>query len=130
MVPGTKLPPHVVTTRELDYHSAFKSLFLICVQSEMGGSPCGICRMVLQIIRWGTWLGACSWYNAHWDEVAAVVETFDPEDAVAIVNAQELIRSEKVQREVKFIADTYSFIVTIIKNLQTSGLSVEQQGGN
>ena len=87
-------------------------------------------RMVLQMIRWGTWLGACSWYNDHWSEVAAVVETFDPEDAVAIVNAQELIRSDKVHREVKFIADTYSFIVTIIKNLQTSGLSVEQQGGN
>ena len=86
--------------------------------------------MVLQIIRWGTWLRACSWYNDHWDEVAAVVNTFDGEDAQAIVNAQELIRNHEVHKQVKFIANTYSFIVTIIKNLQTSGLSVEQQGGN
>lgn len=86
--------------------------------------------MVLHMLRWGTWLGACSWYNDHWDEVAAVVNTFDGEDAQAIVNAQELIKSDEVNKQVKFVADNYRFIVTIIKNLQTSGLSVEQQGGN
>ena len=87
-------------------------------------------RMVLHIIRWGTWLGACAYYNDHWDEVAAVVNTFHGGDAQSIVNAQELIRSDEVLKQVKFVGETYRFIVSIIKNLQTSGLSVEQQGGN
>ena len=74
-------------------------------------------------------IDACCYYNDHQDVVRDIVLDFDPEDAVVVRNAQELIVDENVLQEIAYIANNYRFIIFIIKNLQTAGLSVEQ-GGN
>ena len=79
--------------------------------------------------RWGTWIAACCWYNDNIDVLRPIVLDFNPDDAVAVRDAQALIVDENVLREIAYIADNYRFIIYTIKNLQTAGLSVEQ-GGN
>ena len=77
---------------------------------------------------WGTWIQACLYYHEHMDVVRDVVLGFNPDDAVCVGDAQALVVDEEVLKEVAYIAENYKFICSTIKNLETRGLSIEQQG--
>jgi len=77
------------------------------------------------LTRWGTWLDAVRYYAENFDEVKSVVSTFDPEDAIAIKTAQEVMSNAKICQDLAYIAANYCFLVEKIAELQAQGSTLQ-----
>lgn len=76
--------------------------------------------------RFGTWIEAAIYYCDNFDAVRSVVDSFDPEDAVAIKKAQETFASEEIKTDLAFIKNNFTVIVRAIKKLETQGLELNE----
>ena len=64
--------------------------------------------------RWGSWLEAVSYYAENLNEVKAVIDSIQPEDAAAICVSQKCFSRSGIENEIKYIHNHFSSIPAII----------------
>jgi hypothetical protein len=64
--------------------------------------------------RWGTWLDAAFYYGKNFDKVKEVVDTFNPNDAKSIQNAQQLFNDNSIKNELSVILSNFQCITDTI----------------
>ncbi|KAI1704337.1 hypothetical protein DdX_14334 [Ditylenchus destructor] len=78
------------------------------------------------LTRWGTWIDASNYYCSYYDEVKAVVHTFDPDDADCILKSQRAFNSTTVKQSLALIKTNYSILPKSIKRLEEQGLKLNE----
>lgn len=78
------------------------------------------------ITRWGTWLTAVAYYCDHFEDVRAVVNTFNDEDAESIVRAKQLFSNNQVKTDIVFVKSNFSMIPKAINKLESKGLELNK----
>ncbi len=76
------------------------------------------------IVRWGTWLEAVEFLGKHYEEVKAVILSFDENDAECIRKAQDIIRNKNVQAQLADLLVNYTFLADTIKKFEERSLSL------
>lgn len=77
------------------------------------------------LTRWGTWLDAVSFYSEHFHGVKSVIDSFPPESAVSVREAQTAFNEPKIECALACIQNNFTFIATSIKKLETVGLTLQ-----
>jgi len=94
---------------------------------------------------WGTWLNAAIYYCDSYKTIKKIIEKFDPDDALSIKTAQEVMGERRVEANLAFIKSNFSFLssalisleekgkflsssVAIINNVVSEKLSINNQG--
>jgi len=62
------------------------------------------------ITRWRTWLDAAFYYGKNFDKVKEVIDTFNPNDASSIQNAQQLFNDNSIKNELSKILSNFQCI--------------------
>lgn len=68
--------------------------------------------------RWGTWLKAASYYYCHFENVKSLIQQLNPNDAVAISQAQQAFTDPTLQENLETIHGCFSRIPLAIRDLQ------------
>lgn len=76
------------------------------------------------ITRWGTWLDAAFYYGKNFDKVKEVIDTFNPNDAKSIQNAQQLFNDNSIKNELSIILSNFQCITDTITCLEKSGVNL------
>jgi len=76
------------------------------------------------INRWGTWFDAAFYYGKNFDKVKEVIDTFNPNDAKSIQNAQQLFNDNSIKNELSIILSNFQCITDTITYLEKSGVSL------
>ncbi|KAL4121166.1 hypothetical protein QTP88_013730 [Uroleucon formosanum] len=76
------------------------------------------------ITRWGTWLDAAFYYGKNFDKVKEVIDTFNPNDAKSIQNAQQLFNDNSIKNELSIILSNFQCITDTITCLEKSGINL------
>lgn len=74
------------------------------------------------VTRWGTWINAAIYYAQHFDLIRDIVNSFNPDDAHSIQEAQEIFLKNGVCEELAFIKTNFACLSDAIKTLETRGL--------
>lgn len=78
------------------------------------------------ITRWGSWLNAAIYYANNFELVSRVLNSFAPEEAQSIEDAQNILRSRNIKENLIFIKSNFSCIPTVLKTLEEQGLSLTE----
>jgi len=78
------------------------------------------------LTRWGTWIKAAIFYAQNYDAVKKVLDKLDPEQAISIEKAQDIIENASLQADLSYIDANLSFLPDILKQLEEQGLSLER----
>lgn len=70
------------------------------------------------ITRWGTWLEAAAYYAINWESLRDVVAELNPDDAVAIGNAQKSFKDDNLKNQLATIHTSFGFVLKKLKELQ------------
>lgn len=76
------------------------------------------------VTRWGTWLRAAFYYAAHFDDVSAVVASFDSSDAASIAICQELFQKPFIKAQLAFIKTHFFIVAETILALEKRGVQL------
>ena len=78
------------------------------------------------ITRWGTWINAALYYAKYYDEVKAVVESLDEDEAASIEIAQSIFQKDSVKHDLTFIAAHIRGLPESITKLETRNLPLTE----
>jgi hypothetical protein len=78
------------------------------------------------VTRWGTWLNAAIYYAENLSFIERVVESLDKEDSVAIAEAQEVLASNTIRREVAYICANFKSIPSSIEKLESKNINLTE----
>ncbi|KAL4132751.1 hypothetical protein QTP88_009852 [Uroleucon formosanum] len=78
------------------------------------------------ITRWGTWLNAVNYYCEHFLHLKNVILQLDPDDALAIKNAKQLVENPEIEENLIYIKSNFGFLATEITRLETSGMLLSE----
>lgn len=67
------------------------------------------------------------YYAKYFEKIKRILNTLNPEDAVAIKTSCELLDDRRIKNDLTYIASNYSFLSKSITDLETSILSLTQQ---
>ena len=81
------------------------------------------------LTRWGTWLLEALYYSQNFESVYHFLNALDPEDAVCIRRAQELICGPQVRNQLAFISANSSQLIRAIASLEAQNLSLVESTG-
>ncbi|KAJ4426455.1 hypothetical protein ANN_27269 [Periplaneta americana] len=84
-------------------------------------------RRVLSKVTWKNDIKACNYYARHLQSVKKVVQSFDPDDAVAIQICQELLNDRTIEKEVMDIKPNFGYLPDAIIQLEKSGVELVEQ---
>lgn len=73
------------------------------------------------ITRWGTWLTAAIYYCNSYQTIKKIINKFDPNDALSIRTAQEIIGERLVEANLAFIKSNFSFLSSVLTSLEEKG---------
>jgi hypothetical protein len=76
------------------------------------------------ITRWGTWLNAAIYYCDSYKTIEKIIEKFDPDDALSIKAAQEVMGERRVEANLAFIKSKFSFLSSALISLEEKGKSL------
>lgn len=74
------------------------------------------------ITRWGTWLNAAEYYTDHFDDVKAVVDEFDVNDAQSIQTAKDVLALPNIKQQLAFIKANFVSITIGIKTMESKDM--------
>ncbi|KAL3068683.1 hypothetical protein niasHT_032099 [Heterodera trifolii] len=75
------------------------------------------------LTRWTTWITAVSFYWEHFEELKAVVDQFNSDDAVC-VNECQLSFNNSVWQDLAYIHSNFGQLATAITKLETQGMTI------
>lgn len=78
------------------------------------------------ITRWGTWLEAALFYAKHLNNIKKVIESFDPNEAASINNAQNVLKNNELEQNLSYIQAHFKTLPTIMKSLETVGMPLTE----
>ncbi|KAL4125875.1 hypothetical protein QTP88_010112 [Uroleucon formosanum] len=73
------------------------------------------------ITRWGIWLTAAIYYCDSYQTIKKIVNKFDPNDALSIRTAKEIIGERTVEANLAFIKSNFSFLSSALTSLEEKG---------
>ncbi|KAL4082609.1 hypothetical protein QTP88_029781 [Uroleucon formosanum] len=73
------------------------------------------------ITRWGIWLTAAIYYCDSYQTIKKIVNKFDPNDALSIRTAKEIIGERTVEANLAFIKSNFSFLSSALTSLEKKG---------
>lgn len=76
------------------------------------------------LTRWGSWIEATSYYCQYFKQVQNVMEHFDSNDALSIIESQALLNEISMEPNLTFIHYNYGFLPSIITKLESQGISL------
>lgn len=74
--------------------------------------------------RWGTWIKSVCFIARNFERIKQVVDRLDPQEALAIKDAQELFSNPAARTQVAYVTANFANIPTIITALEERGLSL------
>ncbi len=72
--------------------------------------------------RKGTWIRAACFYTTNLASIKDIVNSFNPEDARNIKEAQQLLKKDSLVADLSYIASNLGFLVGVIMQLEEAGL--------
>lgn len=81
------------------------------------------------LTRWGSWISAAIYYARHQEEVKVVLTALNPNDAVAIKQAQEAIANPNIRADLAYINAHFGRIPEAIEHLEARNLTLQQSLG-
>lgn len=76
------------------------------------------------ITRWGTWIEAALFYSEHLQDFKAVLETFDPKEALSIRSGLRALESPTLVAHLTFIRAFYSRLPAVVHALESRDRSL------
>lgn len=76
------------------------------------------------ITRWGTWINAAIYYCENIQKIRNVIEQFDTDDAVSILQAKEVLSEKSLDSSLIYIKSNFKILATAIENLEKSGMTL------
>ncbi|KAL4100863.1 hypothetical protein QTP88_020892 [Uroleucon formosanum] len=73
------------------------------------------------ITRWEIWLTAAIYYCDSYQTIKKIVNKFDPNDALSIRTAKEIIGERTVEANLAFIKSNFSFLSSALTSLEEKG---------
>ncbi|XP_050530617.1 uncharacterized protein LOC126899610 [Daktulosphaira vitifoliae] len=78
------------------------------------------------ITRWGTWLTAAIYYCDSYETIKKIIDKFDPNDALSIKTAQEVMSERRVEANLAFIKSNFSFLFSALTSLEEKGKTLSK----
>uniref|UniRef100_A0A914H6D4 DUF659 domain-containing protein n=1 Tax=Globodera rostochiensis TaxID=31243 RepID=A0A914H6D4_GLORO len=78
------------------------------------------------LTRWGTWMTAVEYYHKNFYSVKAVVDSFDPEDAISIQKSQRAFNHPLIKQHLAYLQSNFSILAPSITKLEAQGLTLAQ----
>jgi hypothetical protein len=78
------------------------------------------------LTRWGTWLKAAFYYAENFDDVKAVIDTFNKDYSASIKQSQNLFSSPAIKFDLSYIQANFKQVTNSITKLETSGLRLTE----
>uniref|UniRef100_A0A914I6T0 DUF659 domain-containing protein n=1 Tax=Globodera rostochiensis TaxID=31243 RepID=A0A914I6T0_GLORO len=78
------------------------------------------------LTRWGTWMTAVEYYHKNFYSVKAVVDSFDPENAISIQKSQRAFNHPLIRQHLAYLQSNFSILAPSITKLEAQGLTLAQ----
>lgn len=75
------------------------------------------------------WIGAASFYAKNFNSIKQVVNSFDPDEAKSIKEAQQLLEKDSLAADLTLIHSNLGFLAGAITQLEEAGLPLSRSLG-